>query len=150
MKNKKQTVEDLGVQLERMGKTPMTSRVFACLLISDPPERTFDEIIEFLGASKSAVSNALKNLQVEGSVKYTTKSGDRKRYFMIDMDNWKNKLIESNTNLNAFNVLLEDVIKTRKDAKSKKFTESIEEILEFQMYLGEQLSQAIDNWKKRK
>lgn len=149
MEDKKQAVEDLGVRMEKMGRTPMVARVFSFLLISDPPERTFEEIIEFLGASKSAVSNALKSLQHEGTVKYTTKSGDRKRYFSIDLENWKMKLIEAAKGINVFNVILEQVIENRKGTKSKEFNNSIVEILEFQTYLSHKLTDAIDEWKSR-
>ncbi len=38
IKNKKQYVEDLGVLFEKMGKTPIEGRVFACLLVANPPE----------------------------------------------------------------------------------------------------------------
>jgi DNA-binding transcriptional regulator GbsR (MarR family) len=149
MDNKKQIVEDLGVQFEKTGRSPMVARVFAFLLISDPPEKSFDEIIEFLGASKSAISNSLKALQDEGLVTYITKSGIRKRFFIIDVKNWKSRLIESSKDFNNYNKLLENVIENRKNAKSKNFTESIEEILEFQMFLGEKLAEIIEEWKAR-
>jgi hypothetical protein len=36
--------EDLGVQLEHFGRSPVAARVQAFLLLSEPPYPTFDEI----------------------------------------------------------------------------------------------------------
>ncbi|MBL7776380.1 MAG: hypothetical protein JNK89_10290 [Saprospiraceae bacterium] len=55
----REKVERMGVFFERSGFAPMTGRVFAYLLVCDPPHKDFFAIQEFLQASKSAVSNAL-------------------------------------------------------------------------------------------
>ena len=92
MDNLKQRVEDIGVVYEQFGKTPIASRVFSFLLLSEPSHKTFDEIREFLKASKSAVSNAINSHLQDGTINYKTFSGDRKRYFYLDLENWRNML----------------------------------------------------------
>jgi len=143
----KTKVEELGVMLEKLGRTPVSARVFAYLLISDPPVRTFDDIVSFLSVSKSSVSVALKTLQAESNVLYKTYSGDRKKYFMINTDGWMNNLKESAKNLSAFNVLLEDVVEHRKGFDSKEFNADIKSLLSFQIYFTEQIDKAIKNYK---
>jgi len=143
----KSKVEKLGVMLEKLGSTPVSARVFAYLLISDPPERTFDDIVSFLSVSKSSVSVVLKTLQAESNVLYKTYSGDRKKYFMINTDGWMNNFKESAKNLSAFNVLLDDVDEHRKGFDSKEFNADIKSLLSFQTHFTEQIDKAIKRYK---
>ena len=148
-KDIKQKVEDLGVAFEHFGRTPMASRVFSYLLLAEPPHQSFDDIREFLGASKSAISIALNILQHDEVVKYITFSGDRKRYFLIDGNNWLNSTINRTKNLSDLNIMLEKVLETRKDSKYPAFNKNLEEILEFQKFLTEEIEKVIEKWKNR-
>ena len=149
IKDKKQYIETLGVQLEKMGRTPMEGRVFATLLIANPPETSFDELVEFLQASKSAVSNALKKLQMEGSVKYITKSGDRKRYFIVDTANWQNQLKDSAKNFSAFNQFLLEINDYRSSLNSEAFNAELKKILDFQLFISMRFEEAIAEWNNK-
>ncbi len=148
-KTKAQFVEYLGVRMEALGRTPMEGRVVALLLISNPPAVPFDEIVEFLQASKSAISNALKTLQLENAVTYITKNGDRRRFFMTNTENWMNKLRSSSENFSYFNDYMRDVLYYRKDMDSPKFNKEIAEILDFQSYLADALEEAVRKWDKK-
>ena len=149
MKDIKERVEELGVLCERFGRTPLEARVFSYLLLSEPPYRSFDDIREFLQASKSAVSNALNVLQRDGSLTYKTFSGDRKRYFMVNVKEWDQKLMNSARNLSAFNVLLSQVLEFRSDSKHEDFTQDIAKLLDFQIYLSQEIDKAIETWKNK-
>lgn len=79
----KELVEDIGRQAEQEGMQPVTARVMALLMVMDREEYTFDEIVAELSISKSSASMALNTLQIKNIVEYTTRPGDRKRYFRI-------------------------------------------------------------------
>lgn len=149
MKNIKQAVEEMGVILEKFGRSPMEGRVFAYLLISEPPHRSFDEIREFLDASKSAISNALTMLQREGSVTYMTFSGDRKRYFKVDTDGWFRKVEAGAKSLSALNGLLQQVVEMRRNSSHTEFNDKLIEILEFQLFLSSAVDKAVKEWHSR-
>jgi DNA-binding transcriptional regulator GbsR (MarR family) len=76
-------IEDSGKIFERFGLTPMQGRLVAYFSISDPPEKTFDELVKFFMASKSSISNSLNWLLQNGIIDYKTYASDRKRYFFI-------------------------------------------------------------------
>lgn len=141
----KEEVEKLGVTVEKFGRTPIEGRVFAFLLLSDPPYRCFDNIVEFLGAGKSSVSNALNMYLKEGTITYRTFSGDRKRYFMIDVDGWKKRFEKS---MSSFNLLLEDVLEFRGNSSNKEFNDDLRRLHEFQTHLSEEIVKTIDRWNK--
>ncbi|WP_324719670.1 GbsR/MarR family transcriptional regulator [Salinimicrobium sp. HB62] len=81
---KKNLIEELGVHLEKDNLAPLAARIMATLILSGKKGVTFDELVCNLQAGKSTVSTHLDHLQNTKRVKYFTKPGDRKRYFIID------------------------------------------------------------------
>ncbi len=80
----KQLIEEIGVVNEtNLGLSPLAARIYALLITSSYDGLTFDEIREFIGASKSSVSVNLNVLTQLKYIEYYTKSGDRKRYFKV-------------------------------------------------------------------
>lgn len=146
-KDIKRKVEDMGVTFEKTGHSPMAARIFSFLLLAEPAYQSFDEIREFLGASKSAVSNALTLLQHEGIVSYLTFNGDRKRYFKVDTESWLKLLIESARSFSSFNETLKGVYEYRKKNASGELNKELLKLLEFQDYLSKKIDHAIADWK---
>ena len=79
----RETIEETGKVFEKFGLTPMQGRIIAYFSVSDPPEKTFDELVKFFKASKSSVSNSLNYLLQNKIIDYKTFPSDRKRYFFI-------------------------------------------------------------------
>jgi len=82
---KRVLVEKYGAIMERHeNMTPIASRIFATLFIGvDGSGETFENLVNFLGASKSTISTNLSNLKKSGYITYYTKPGDRKKYFVL-------------------------------------------------------------------
>lgn len=83
---KRRLIEQLGVHLERENLAPLAARIFATLILTGKKGVTFDELVNDLCAGKSSISTHLDHLQASNRVKYYTKPGDRKRYFIINPD----------------------------------------------------------------
>jgi HTH-type transcriptional regulator, glycine betaine synthesis regulator len=60
-----------------------------------PDGMTFDDIVKFLNASKSSISNSLNYFLQRNRIVYFTKPGDRKRYFKIPFSSFWLKDLES-------------------------------------------------------
>jgi DNA-binding transcriptional regulator GbsR (MarR family) len=82
-KGTRETIEETGKVFEKFGLTPMQGRIVAYFTVSDPPEKTFDELVKYFKASKSSVSNSLNYLLQNKIIDYKTFASDRKRYFFI-------------------------------------------------------------------
>jgi len=82
-KRTRETIEETGKVFEKFGLTPMQGRIIAYFTVSDPPEKTFDELVKYFKASKSSVSNSLSFLLQNKIIDYKTFASDRKRYFFI-------------------------------------------------------------------
>jgi len=79
----RENIEEAGKVFEKFGLTPMQGRIVAFFTISDPPEKTFDDLVIYFKASKSSVSNSLNFLLQNKILDYKTFASDRKRYFFI-------------------------------------------------------------------
>jgi DNA-binding transcriptional regulator GbsR (MarR family) len=82
-KSERDTIEETGKVFEKFGLTPMQGRIVAYLTTSEPPEKTFDELVKYFQASKSSISNSLNFLLMNRIIDYKTFATDRKRYFYI-------------------------------------------------------------------
>lgn len=85
-KQKKELIEQLGVQLENDKLAPLAARVMATLILNGKQGVTFEQLVNELNASKSTISTHLEQLQATNRIKYFTKTGERKRYFIINPD----------------------------------------------------------------
>lgn len=83
---KRKLIEQLGVQLESDNLAPLAARILATLILTGKKGITFDELVSDLCAGKSTISAHLDLLQSSNRVKYFTKPGDRKRYFIVNPD----------------------------------------------------------------
>ncbi|TAL70809.1 MAG: hypothetical protein EPN88_06055 [Bacteroidetes bacterium] len=104
-KRMRETVEETGKVFEKFDLTPMQGRIVAYFTVSDPPEKTFDELVKYFKASKSSISNSLSYLLQNKIIDYKTFASDRKRYFFITDSFFMvyfNKVLENVTELKQY------------------------------------------------
>lgn len=119
---KTELIELLGVQLESDNLAPLAARIFATLILTGKQGLTFEQLVSDLNASKSSVSSHLENLQTSQKVKYFTKPGDRKRYFIIHPNLMVNVIDEMTSKWETEKELHQKVLDYKKDY-NKKATE---------------------------
>lgn len=84
-KEKMALVEKLGVHLEsREQLAPVAARILAYIILTGKKGTTFEDMVTILCASKSTISTHLNHLQDLNKIMYFTKTGDRKKYFVIN------------------------------------------------------------------
>ena len=84
-KIKMDLVEKLGVHLEdREQLAPVAARILAYIILTGKKGVTFEDMVTILCASKSTISTHLNHLQDLHKIVYFTKTGDRKKYFIIN------------------------------------------------------------------
>jgi DNA-binding transcriptional regulator GbsR (MarR family) len=80
-------VEKLGVHLEhREHLAPVAARILSYIILTGKKGATFEDMVTILCASKSTISTHLNHLQDLNKILYFTKTGDRKKYFVINSD----------------------------------------------------------------
>jgi hypothetical protein len=68
------------------GAAPMTGRVMGWLLICDPPEQTAADIAEALGASRSAIGTAIREMEPWRVLDRIRVPGERAERVRVDPD----------------------------------------------------------------
>ena len=101
MKRKEKLIEKMGVHLETQEQlAPLAARILAHLVLKGKKGETFENLVGDLNASKSTIFTHLTTLQASHRITYYTKSGDRKKYFILSpnalirsmntmIENWK-------------------------------------------------------------
>lgn len=138
----KQETENLGMSFDKLGLPPLAGRVLAFLLLSDPPFRTFDEIVTHLQSSKSSVSTTLKYLQQLEMISYKTFLGDRKRYFKVEPTRWVS-LIRVNDKIRTMISVFDRVIALKNKAHGE-----VQEIRELYLYMETEIPKLFQKWEK--
>ena len=140
-------VEEIGVFYEQTGLTPTEARVFALLLLSDPPELDFFAIQDQLNVSKGAVSNALRRLLAEGRVTYLTKPGNRRRYFRVSGEKWLRKIQARLVNTLTLGDMLDRVIQLRKHSRATAFDAELRQVQQYFHFLEKRLPLLAAEWE---
>ncbi|WP_186755859.1 GbsR/MarR family transcriptional regulator [Echinicola salinicaeni] len=140
-------IERIGVFFEKKGHQPILGRIMGLLLVLDRAEATFDEIREYLSVSKSAVSNALTLLQSLDRVEYTTKPGERKRYFRLKVRNWRKDMQDDMNGIFRISVLLKEVMEVRSNSNSE-FNHCISDFQNFIEFMKEEMPKLIEKYDR--
>lgn len=131
--------------MESMGLTPVAARVFIYLMLSEEHQATFEQMVDYFGVSKSAVSNALKMLESVKMVDAKTIGGQRKRYFSVNMKNMFSEDYLA-TRIKQFYTILDDIRTTRK--VDDDFNGELEDISGLYKMMLFEIPLILERWKR--
>jgi len=144
----KELIEIIGVFHEQNGLQPALGRIIGLMMVVDTAEVTFDEIVESLSLSKSAVSSALTLLQTQNKVEYITKHGKRKRYFRLKKANWEQELKKGISSGLQFSTILDQVLAIRND-ENPEYNKHLENVRDFMIFLQKEIPGMIDRYMEQ-
>lgn len=90
--NKKQFIEELSLVFEERGKPRISGLIMGWLMICDPPEQSFADLVEHLQVSKASISNMTRMLLQAGLIEKTRIPGERQIHFRIKEGAWSDVL----------------------------------------------------------
>lgn len=131
--------------MEAMGLTPVAARVFVYLMLSEQHQATFEQMVEYFGVSKSAVSNALKMLEAVKMIDAKTIGGQRKRYFSISIKTMFSEDYLSKK-IKEFYTILDDVRSIRQ--ADDDFNDELEEISALYKMMLFEIPLILERWKR--
>lgn len=109
-------IEDFGVLFGGFGMPRMVGRTLAVLLISDPPERTAEELANLLQASRGSISQATRMLEPMGLIQRVSRRGERRDYFRVKPDAWHELMRRELESLAVFREMAEKGLELMKEA----------------------------------
>ena len=146
---KKEHIERVGVFFEKSGFPRMVGRVLGYLLIAEPPHKTFNEIQEYLQASKSSISTSLQFLLNQGLVGYFTLPGDRKRYFKLNVETWLEMMRKELCHFGVVSRMMRDCVKLRSNEHAQ-FNQALGDIADFYAFFELETLQLLDRYVQQK
>jgi DNA-binding transcriptional regulator GbsR (MarR family) len=76
-------VDDFSLKMEQIGHPRIYGQILGWLLICDPPEQSFSDLMNNLNISKASVSNTTRMLLEAGFIKKVRLTGERQVYFRM-------------------------------------------------------------------
>lgn len=146
---RKEHIEKVGVSLEQIGFPRMVGRTIGYLMVSEPPHRTFNEIQQYLQASKSSISTSLQFLLKQNLISYITLPGDRKRYFRFNAETWLEMIKKEVCQFTMFRKLIMECLSLRTD-ENKKFNQALADIADLYGFFEKEMPGLISKWEESK
>lgn len=117
----------MGVHMEsREQLAPLAARILANLVLKGKKGETFENLVCDLNASKSTIFTHLATLQASHRITYYTKTGDRKKYFILSPNALIHSMDEMVKNWNEERDIHLEIVNYKKDI-NKEFPEDSEE-----------------------
>ncbi|MDZ7771715.1 MAG: MarR family transcriptional regulator [Balneolaceae bacterium] len=80
--------EKISVIFEEAGEPRISGQILGWLLVCDPPEQSFSQLVEHLQVSKGSISTMTRRLLQSGLIVKTRKQGERQVYFRLAENAW--------------------------------------------------------------
>ncbi len=142
-------VEDFGLLFERVGGSRMLGRVLGVLLISDPPERSAEELANLLHASRGSISQATRTLEGMGMVRRLTRRGERRDYFRVKPDAWYETSLRRMSEIDVFQEMAVQGLELL-DSENPEARHGLEEMRDFYGFWKTELPTVLERWNEEK
>jgi DNA-binding transcriptional regulator GbsR (MarR family) len=140
-------VEEFGLLFEQFGLPRMVGRVLGELLISDPPERSAQELVNALGASRGSISQATRSLVQMSLVQRLTKPGERRDYFRVKPGAWSELMHRELQSLPTFRQMAERGLQLM-DHGDPEARRGLEEMRDFYAYWEKAMPAILERWER--
>jgi len=138
----------LGRFFESNGMPRMAGRVMGHLLTCDPPEQTFDEIVDGVEASRSTVSVATRLLVRLDLVERFGVPGQRRDRYRIRDDAWTSMLRQDLSAATQLRLLAEDGLQLVR-AAPRSAQARLRTMREFFIFLEKSYAPVLAEWEQR-
>ena len=140
-------VEEFGLLFGQFGLSRMLGRVLGVLMISDPPERSAEELAEALGASRGSISQTTRSLIQMGLVQRWSRPGERRDYFRVKPGAWHEIMRREMEALASFRKTAERGLELL-DSEDPDARRSLEEMRDFYTYWEEEMPAVLERWEE--
>lgn len=138
--------EDLGLLLSGFGLARMVGRVLGILLISDPPERTAEDLADALRASRGSISSSTRALISMGLVQRVSKPGERRDYFRVKSGGWDQMMRREMDSVTTLREIAERGLRIL-ESDDPKARRNLEEMRDVYAYWERKLPGILNQWE---
>lgn len=139
-------IEEMGLLFEQAGMPRMAGRIFAWLLISDPPLQSSTELVDGLQASKGSISTMTRLLIQIGLIERVSLAGDRRDYFQIKPNAWTQLSHQQQIRVTAFRQLAERGLEFLANA-TPEHRRRLQEMHDIHLFWEQELPRINQRWE---
>jgi DNA-binding transcriptional regulator GbsR (MarR family) len=140
-------VEEFGLLFGQFGLSRMLGRVLGVLMISDPPDRSAEELAEELGASRGSISQTTRSLIQMSLVQRRSRPGERRDYFRIRPGAWHEIMRREMEARGGFRKTAERGLELL-DSEDPASRRSLEEMRDFYAYWEKEMPVVLERWER--
>ena len=140
-------VEEFGLLFGQFGLSRMLGRVLGVLMISDPPERSAEELAEALGASRGSISQTTRSLIQMGLVQRWSRPAERRGYFRVKPGAWHSIMRREMEALGSFREAAERGL-VLLDSQDPNARRNLEEMRDFYAYWEKEMPAVMERWEE--
>jgi DNA-binding MarR family transcriptional regulator len=122
---------------QRYGFPPVTGRVIGYLGVCEPIQQSINDIADTLLTSRSAINNAIKQLETQGLINRTRPAGTRADLIRFNPQGWQSSGFDP-SEYTEMAALLREGLQLLGDGKTER-REALEIAVSLNEYLAEQL-----------
>ena len=144
---KQDYIEEFSMLMEGFGLPRMAGRVFAALLVADPPEQSSEDLAEQLQASRGGISGAVQLLETMGFIERTRKLGERKDFFRNKPNAWYEAMKREIMMLTQLTSLIEKGLEVV-DSDEPEVTRGLRDMQELMLFFEKRIPLMFAEWEE--
>jgi DNA-binding transcriptional regulator GbsR (MarR family) len=137
-------LEELGAFFAAHGMSPIAGRLFAHLLVCDPPEQSFEQLCKALGASRASISMMTRMLMQLGLLERLPGRARSLRY-RLHVDAWTRLLEDDLRSATRLKELAQSGLRLLPRKRSRH---RLSEMQAFYAFLEEKTALMLTKWKE--
>lgn len=142
-------VEELGLGLDSAGLPRAAGRMFAWLLVCDPPEQSAEDLADALSASTGGVSTNARLLMRFGFVERVGRAGERRTYYRVAPSAWEAVMVVQQADTTRFKDLGRRGLDLLADAAPARRAR-LAEMTDFYAFLEREMPALLRRYHKQK
>jgi DNA-binding transcriptional regulator GbsR (MarR family) len=131
------------------GLPPVAGRLWAWLLICEPREQSVDEVAAAIGASRGAISGAVRWLEPSGLIHRTRRPGARRDYWSVSDDSAVRAIENRQRALRPSLDTLESAMASLADREPASL-ERLRDVHELYLVMADVVDVAVDRFRTRR
>ena len=145
---KKQFVEEVSLIIEEIGQPRIAGQIMGWLMICDPPQQSFSDLVEHLGVSKASISNMTRMLLQGGLIEKVRIPDERQIHFQIKDGAWISVMENRMKSINSLRKVSQkglELLENDPDTDENR----LKEMNKFYQFAEENMPKLIEQYKKK-
>lgn len=141
-------VDQIALVFENGGYPPVMARLLAFLMVCDPPEQSSAQLVEYLQASKGAISQATRMLMQTGLIERVRVRGSRSAWFRMREGAWLKVVREEVSRLERLREVAEAGLRKLEGGPEAR-KRRLQEFRDMNAFFETELPRLIERWEQQ-